>query len=89
MFEVNELDETQNILKSHNVIIYGTIRDIEDHFIKSFTNIDLLCDFFNNVYIIIFENDSKDQTKNLLKKWASYSNGNIIKHLLLEYDLNT
>ena len=38
MFEVNELDETQNILKSHNVIIYGTIRDIEDHFIKSFTN---------------------------------------------------
>jgi len=88
MFEVFELDETQNLMKSYNVIIYGTIRDIEDHFIKSFKNIDLLCNFFNNAYIIIFENDSKDETRNLLTKWGSSSNGNVVKHVILENNLN-
>jgi hypothetical protein len=88
MFEVIELNESKNLMKSQNVIIYGTIRDIEDHFIKSFTNIDLLSSFFNNVYIIIFENDSLDNTRNLLTSWASISNGNIVKHLILENNLN-
>ena len=88
MFEVIELNESKNLIKTMNVIIYGTIRDIEQHFIKSFTNIDLLCTLFNNVYIIIFENDSLDNTRNLLTNWASYSNVNIIKHLILENNLN-
>ena len=89
MFEVIELNESKNIAKSLNVIIYGTIRDIEEHFIKSFTNIDLLSTFFNNVYIIIFENDSLDNTRNLLTSWASCSNVNIIKHLILDNNLNS
>jgi len=89
MFEVIELNESKNVLKSFNVIIYGTIRDIEQHFIKSFTNLDLLCGFFNHVYIIIFENDSIDNTRNLLTTWASFHNTNITKHLILEENLNT
>jgi len=88
MFEVIELNESKNLIKSMNVIIYGTIRDVEQYFIKSFSNIDLLCAFFNNVYIIIFENDSLDNTRNLLTSWASYSNVKIIKHLILEKNLN-
>ena len=82
MFEVIELNESNKIVKSMNVIIYGTIRDIEEHFIKSFTNIDILCSFFNNIYIIIFENDSLDNTRNLLTRWASSGNPNVIKHLI-------
>jgi hypothetical protein len=89
MFEVIELNESKNLMKSINIIIYGTIRDIEEHFIKSFTNIDLLSSFFNNVYIIIFENDSLDNTRNLLNSWASSSNQNIVKHLILEDNLNS
>ena len=83
MFEIIEINETKNLLKNMNVIIYGSIRDIEKHFIKSFSNIDLLSNFFNKVYIIIFENDSLDGTRSILKEWASHSNSNVIKHLIL------
>lgn len=90
MFEVIELNESKKKMKSINVIIYGTIRDIEQHFVKSFINIDLLCQFFNKVYIIIFENDSVDNTRNLLTNWASFNNNvNVIKHLILENNLNS
>jgi len=88
MFEVIELNESKNMIKSFNVIIYGTIRDIEENFIKSFVNIDLLSSFFNNVFIIIFENDSLDNTRKLLTNWASFSNVNIVKHLILDNNLN-
>jgi hypothetical protein len=88
MFEVINLNESKILVKSLNVIIYGTIRDIEDHFIKSFTNIDLLCKFFNNVYIIIFENDSIDNTRQLLINWTTCNNNNIIKKIILEDNLN-
>jgi len=89
MFEVIELNESKKLMKSLNVIIYGTIRDIEEHFIKSFTNIDILSSFFNNVYIIIFENDSLDTTRNLLTTWGSYNNTNVIKHVILDNKLNS
>jgi len=89
MFEVINLNESKILAKSLNVIIYGTIRDIEEHFVKSFTNIDILSNFFNNVYIIIFENDSTDNTRFLLNNWASYNNPNIIKKLILEENLNS
>jgi len=89
MFEVIELNESKNLMKSLNVVIYGTIRDIEEHFIKSFTNLDLLSSFFNNVYIIIFENDSLDNTRNILTSWASSGNPNVIKHLILDNNLNS
>jgi hypothetical protein len=88
MLEVIELNDSKNVMKNLNVIIYGTVRDIEHHFIKSFSNIDLLCNFFNNVLIIIFENDSFDNTRNLLNNWASFSNPKVKKHLILENNLN-
>ena len=87
MFEDNEINESKKIMKSLNVIIYGTIRDIESHFLKSFTNIELLSDFFNKVHIIIFENDSSDNTRKLLIKWESHKNKNIDKKLLLKENL--
>jgi hypothetical protein len=87
MFEAIELNESKKIMKSLNVIIYGTIRDIEEHFTKSFANIYLLCKLFNKVYIIIFENDSSDNTRNLLTSWSKFNNVNITKHIILENNL--
>jgi putative flippase GtrA len=89
MFEVIELNESKKLMKTFNVIIYGTIRDIEEHFIKSFTNIDLLCKFFNKIYIIIFENDSSDNTRNLLSDWAEFNIENVTKHIILENNLTS
>jgi hypothetical protein len=88
MFEDIDLNESKNIAKSLNVVIYGSIRNIAEHFVKSFTNIDLLCNFFNNVYIIIFENDSTDHTRDLLINWSLYNNPNTKKHILLENNLD-
>jgi len=90
MIELFNLNESKNIMENLDVIIYGTIRDIEDHFLKSFTNIDLLCNYFNNVFIIIFENDSLDNTRNILKEWSLKNNNNKIKkHIILEDNLNS
>jgi hypothetical protein len=88
MLEVNKLNVSKSLIKNLNIIIYGTIRDIEEHFLKSFSNIELLCNFFNNALIIIFENDSLDNTRNLLKSWASFTNPNIKKHIILENNLD-
>ena len=87
MFEAIELNESKKLMKSLNVIIYGTIRDIEEHFTKSFANIYLLSKLFNKVYIIIFENDSSDNTRNLLTSWSKFNNVNITKHIILENNL--
>ena len=88
MIENIDLYESMNVMNKLNVVIYGTIRDIEENFLKSFINIELLCNFFNNVYIIIFENDSIDNTRNLLKEWSSSNNSKIKKHIILEDNVN-
>ena len=87
---MNEMNEIINIrgaeekMRNINIIIYGTVRDIEIYFMESFTNLDILADFFNNVTIIIFENDSKDNTRKMLQSWKSTETSKVNKHLILE-----
>jgi len=84
MKKTNTLEKAKEIMSQMNIIIYGTIRDIEKHFFNSFTNIEILTHYFNNAYIIILENDSKDHTRNLLIKWYQLPKSNHIKkHILL------
>lgn len=85
MKEILNLKNSKTLMKTKNVIIYGTIRDIENHFICSFSNITTLSSYFNKVYIIIFENDSTDKTRDLLKSWQKNNCKNTTKHVLL-YD---
>jgi hypothetical protein len=47
--------KAKELMKNMNIIIYGTIRDIEEYFTQSFTNLDILATFFNKTFIIIFE----------------------------------
>ena len=89
MKEIINIDDAKTIMKGLNVIIYGTIRDIENDFMSSFTNIDIMCQYFNKVFIIIFENDSKDKTRELLMEWSNvFLNKNTIKHIILKQDLD-
>lgn len=94
MNEMKELNEIINIhkaeekMKNINIIVYGSVRDIEMYFVEAFTNLDILADFFNNVTIIIFENDSKDKTRKMLQSWKSTETSKIKKHLILESDID-
>jgi hypothetical protein len=83
MKKISSPDEAKNKVKKTNLIIYGSIRNIEKHFAKSFSNIDKISDVFDNVLCIIFENDSSDKTRNLLKDWKK-SSSKIKKHIILE-----
>ena len=70
-------------IKNYNVVIYGTIRDIENDFLTSFINMELIGDLFNNVYYIILENDSKDSTRELLTNWKNQSLNQENKKIIL------
>ena len=84
MKEINNIEKAKQIISNLDIIIYGTIRDIERHFLNSFSNIELLTQYFNSAYIIILENDSKDNTRNLLMEWyQSNHSPNIKKHIFL------
>jgi hypothetical protein len=84
MKKINTPEKAKQMMLQTNIIIYGTIRDIEKHFFNSFSNIEILTHYFNSAYIIILENDSKDNTRNLLMKWYQLPKSNhIIKHILL------
>jgi len=84
MKEIYPLKKAKQLMKNINIIIYSTIRDIEKHFLNSFSNIDILLQYFNQAYIIILENDSKDNTRHLLLEWYQSNNhSNIKKHIFL------
>lgn len=77
--------KAKELMKNMNVIIYGTIRDIEEYFTQSFTNLDILSTFFNKTFMIIFENDSSDKTRDILKAWVNTNKStNVMKHIILE-----
>ena len=88
MKESIDLHKAKEIMSNLNIIIYGTIRNIEEDFIQSFTNLDILASFFKKTHIIIFENDSKDKTRDVLNSW--YQNNKkkkISKHIILDDNL--
>jgi hypothetical protein len=84
--KILSLDEAKNKVKNTNIIIYSSIRNIEQYFAKSFSNIDKISSIFDNVLCIIFENDSSDNTRNLLIDWKKVA-AKQKKHIILEDDL--
>jgi hypothetical protein len=87
MKETININDAKLKMKELNIIVYGTIRDIESHFFTSFLNIDIICSYFKEVYIIIFENDSTDKTREMLITWSKISIMNVKKHIILKNDL--
>jgi hypothetical protein len=91
MKEIININGAKQKMKNINVVIYGTIRDIETNFFASFTNIEIISKYFNKVIIIILENDSTDKTRQLLVNWSTQCcyNKNIYKHIILKDNLTT
>lgn len=88
MKELITFIEAKELIKQKNIIIYGSVRDIETYFMQSFTNTDILAELFNNVIIIIFENDSTDNTRKMLQSWKLQETTKVKRHLILENDLD-
>lgn len=63
-----ELFENSSNLKEYNVIFCGTCRNIEKYVKKSLDNIDKCGEKFNSYKVVIYENDSSDNTRNLLEE---------------------
>ena len=87
MKEIITINDAKKQMLKLNVIIYGTIRDIEEHFFTSFSNLENIAKLFNKTVIIIFENDSSDNTRKKLIKWSQTADEGIEKHIILKDDL--
>ena len=72
-------------LKNLNVIFGGCARDCEKYIEKVMHNIDLYASYFKSTYKIIVENGSKDNTKNLLKKYTEKKDYLFIRDDLSKY----
>jgi hypothetical protein len=56
-------------LKESTLIICGIVRNAEKGLKKNIPVINSLCDRTKDYRVVIYENDSKDQTKQILQKW--------------------
>ncbi len=54
-----------------NIIICSIVRNAEKGLRRNIPVIKELCGYFNDYKVFIYENDSTDATKQLLKEWAS------------------
>ena len=57
-------------LKEQSIIVCGIIRNGEIGLKKNIPIIDNLCDLAKDYHVVIFENDSIDNTKKILHEWA-------------------
>jgi hypothetical protein len=64
------------------IIVCGIVRDAEKGLKKNIPIINSLCDRAKDYRIVIYENDSKDHTKQLLKQWKADRDSDKI-HILL------
>lgn len=67
-----------------NISVYGLWRDSEKYIDRSLTCLDSLLDLPNiNFSFVFYENDSQDNTKNILNKWCDYdTNRSLISETL-------
>ena len=73
-------NNVQKILSETTIIICGIVRNAERGLKRNIPTINRLCERFGNYHIIMVENDSTDNTKEILQQWAK-SQKNI--HILL------
>ena len=68
-------------MENITLIICSIVRDCEEFLKKNILVIDGLCDLVKDYHVVIYENNSADNTRAVLVKWASQRK-NI--HLILE-----
>ena len=83
MDKIYNLDDAKKYMLNTNIIICTTIRNIGENFLSTFCNIEILAQQFNNVHCVVFENDSSDNTRQMLIDWNNKINTKITKHIIL------
>ena len=73
------------IMKKYNVIFSGTARNVEPYIKRSLENIDICGKKFNDYALIIYENDSNDNTRNILKEHKKPNYHYIFEDNIKEY----
>lgn len=84
MEKIKDVDTVKQMAKKINIIMCGLVRDIADHFLSSFSILDQISEYFNEVFIIVLENDSVDSTKQLLTNWLNNieANKKVKRHVI-------
>jgi hypothetical protein len=77
-----KINEGSTFIKDKNICITGLARNIESTIDNSLEYLSAICSLFNSCNSVIFENDSTDNTKNILTSWQNKHNH------LISYSLN-
>jgi hypothetical protein len=64
-----KIGEGISFIQDKNICITGLARNIEPVLQNSLNHLSSICGLFNNCNVVIFENDSSDNTKNILQSW--------------------
>ncbi len=80
--DLNVLEQGKQEMLKHKVVIVGIARDNMEDLLVTIKHVEYLGGFFKDYRVIIFENDSRDGTKEALDAWQQNKRINIIsKHL--------
>ena len=67
--KINIISNQINIILPYDIIVVGCAKDIEQYLDKTKEKLIMIKKLFRSCKIIIYENDSKDNTLNILKNW--------------------
>lgn len=73
-------------METNSVCIVGCCRNIEPYLKNVLENLDKISSWWKDYKIVIFENDSTDNTFNIISKWANTKNDKC--ELIKEYNLD-
>jgi hypothetical protein len=65
---IEKYSDSNNKMKKYNVIFAGTCRNVKSYIKKILEHIDNCGEKFNSYYLIVYENDSTDKTREILEK---------------------
>jgi len=68
-----------NVTFSYNIVICSIVRNCAKQLKKNIVFVDELRKYFKSSHVIIYENDSTDNTKSILEFWQKKSNNIILK----------
>lgn len=72
------------IMQKYNVIFVGTIRNVEKYILNTLNNIEKCGKKFKDYCIIIYENDSSDDTRNIIKQNKKFNYHYIFEDNVME-----
>jgi len=67
----------KNVARQSKIVICCLARNVEKELIKNISKLERTGTMFQEYKIILFENDSNDDTRNILKQWV-HKNSNVI-----------